>query len=137
MTTDQEMEKEKLSHPQPLQQQLVKHQQHQGCYLDALLQVTCPRHHINACLPKIQNHHEQIHFCHFKQVTMVGCPPVSFQVSTVVKNLPSNARDPRDGGLGKSPEIGSGNPLQCSCLRIHGQRSLAGYSPRGHRVGHN
>ena len=35
-------------------------------------------------------------------------------------------------GSGKSPEEGNGNPLQYSCLenpRIHGQRSLAGYSP--------
>ena len=51
---------------------------------------------------------------------MVGCIPVSFQVSTVVKNLPANAGDPRDGGsipgLGKSPGVGSGNPLQYSCL---------------------
>ena len=52
---------------------------------------------------------------------MVGCIPVSFQVSTVVKNLPANAGDPRDGGsipgLGKSPGVGSGNPLQYSCLK--------------------
>ena len=35
-------------------------------------------------------------------------------------------------GLGRSPEGGHGNPLQYSCLEIpHGQRSLAGYSPRG------
>ena len=32
---------------------------------------------------------------------------------------------------------GHGSPLQCSCLKNpHGQRSLAGYSPRGHRVRH-
>ena len=54
----------------------------------------------------------------------------------VVKNLPANAREVSDTGLipgsGKSPEEGNGNPLQYSCLenpRIHGQRSLAGYSP--------
>ena len=37
-------------------------------------------------------------------------------------------------GLGKSPGEGNGNPLQYSCLENpHGQRSLAGYSPWGHR----
>ena len=41
-------------------------------------------------------------------------------------------------GLGKSPEGGDGNPLQYSCWENpHGQRSLADYSPWGHRVGHN
>ena len=35
-------------------------------------------------------------------------------------------------GLGRSP--GYGNPLQYSCLEnSHGQGSLAGYSPWGHR----
>ena len=35
-------------------------------------------------------------------------------------------------GLGRSPGRGHGNPLQCSCLENpHGQRSLAGRSPRG------
>ena len=32
-------------------------------------------------------------------------------------------------GLGRSPWEGNGNPFQYSCLE-HGQRSLAGYSPR-------
>ena len=37
-------------------------------------------------------------------------------------------------GLGRSPEGGHGNPLQYSCLENpHGQRSLAGYSPWGHK----
>ena len=32
------------------------------------------------------------------------------------------------------PEEGNGNPLQYSCLENpHGQRSLAGYSPWGHK----
>ena len=35
-------------------------------------------------------------------------------------------------GLGRSPAEGNSNPLQYSCLR-HGQRSLAGYSPWGHK----
>ena len=37
-------------------------------------------------------------------------------------------------GLGRSPGRGHGNPLQYSCLENpHGQRSLVGYSPWGHR----
>ena len=36
-------------------------------------------------------------------------------------------------GLGRSPGRVHGNPLQYSCLKNpHGQRSLAGYNPRGH-----
>ena len=38
-------------------------------------------------------------------------------------------------GLGRSPGGGHGNPLQYSCLENPcGQRSLAGYSPWGHKV---
>ena len=37
-------------------------------------------------------------------------------------------------GWGRSPGGGHGNPLQYSCLENpHGQKSLAGYSPRGCR----
>ena len=36
--------------------------------------------------------------------------------------------------LGRSPGEGHGNPLRYSCLEDpHGQRSLAGYSPWGHK----
>ena len=38
----------------------------------------------------------------------------------MVKNPPANAGDLRDAslipGLGRSPEVGNGNPLQYSCL---------------------
>ena len=61
------------------------------------------------------------------------------QVAVVVKSLPASAGDVRDMGLilesGRSPGGGHGNPLQYSCLENpHGQRSLAGYNPWGHRV---
>ena len=37
-------------------------------------------------------------------------------------------------GLGRFPGGGHGTPLQHSCLENpHGQRSLAGYSPWGHK----
>ena len=58
------------------------------------------------------------------------------QVVLVVKNPPADAGDTRDAGsvsgLGRSPGVGNGNPLQYSCLENpHGQRSLVGYSPLG------
>ena len=61
-----------------------------------------------------------------------------FPGGSVVKNLPTNAGDARDTsqipGSGRSPGVGNGNPLQYSCLENpHGQRSLAGYSPWGHK----
>jgi len=38
-------------------------------------------------------------------------------------------------GSGRLSGEGDGSPLQCSCLENpHGQRSLVGYSPWGHRV---
>ena len=69
----------------------------------------------------------------------------------VVKNLPVNAGDARDTGsmpgLGTFPGVGKGNLPQHSCLenlqgnlphyflpgKFHGQRSLVGYSPWGHK----
>ena len=36
-------------------------------------------------------------------------------------------------GSGRFPGEGNGYPLQYSCLGIHGQRSLAGYSPWDHK----
>ena len=56
----------------------------------------------------------------------------------VVKNPLTNVGDLRDvgltPGLGRSPGGGHGNPLHYSCLENpHGQRSLKGYSPWGHK----
>ena len=60
------------------------------------------------------------------------------QVVLVVKNPPANAEDVRDAGSipgsGRSPGGRHGSPLQYSCLENpHGQRSLEGYSPWGHK----
>ena len=57
-------------------------------------------------------------------------------VVLVVKNLPANAGDVRDGGLipgsGRSPGGGHGRPLQYSCLENpHGQRSRGGLQSIG------
>ena len=56
----------------------------------------------------------------------------------MVKNPPAKAGDTVDMslilGLGRSPGGGNDNPLQYSCLENpHGQRSLMGYSPWGHK----
>ena len=41
-------------------------------------------------------------------------------------------------GLGRSPGEGHGNSLQYPCQEnLHGQKSQVGYSPWGHKVGHN
>ena len=58
------------------------------------------------------------------------------QVALVVENLPANARTTGAVGLilgwGRSPGAENGNPLQYSCLENpQGQRSLAGYGPKG------
>ena len=56
---------------------------------------------------------------------------IGFPGGAVVKNLPASAGDARDvgsiSGLGKSPQVGNGNPHQYSCLensvesdRLHG-----------------
>ena len=60
----------------------------------------------------------------------------------MVNNPPANAGDIKDTGWipgsGRSPGGGRGNTLQYSCLENpHGQKGLVGYSPWGHRVGHN
>ena len=52
---------------------------------------------------------------------------MGFSGGSVVKNLTVSAGDARDGslipGLGRSPGVGYGNPLQYSCLgKSHGQR---------------
>ena len=62
-------------------------------------------------------------------------------MALVVKNPPTNAGDVRDvdsiSRLGKSPEGGSGNPLQFLPGESHGQGNLVGYSPRVCRVEQN
>ena len=62
-----------------------------------------------------------------------GC----FPGGSVVKNPPANAGDTRDvgsiPGSGKSPGRGNSNPLQYSWRKSHGQSSLVGYRPWGHR----
>ena len=53
----------------------------------------------------------------------------------MVKNLPTMRETcVQPPGLGRSPGGGLGNPLQYCCLENpYGQRSLVGYSSRGHK----
>ena len=75
----------------------------------------------------------------FKKIFIYVCIYLwASQVVLVVKNLPTNAGDVRNGDSiprsGRPPGEGNGNLLQYSSLEIsHGQRSLAGYSPWGHK----
>ena len=61
---------------------------------------------------------------YISQETLINWHPSNYmasQVVLVVKNPPANVGDARDAdsipGLGKSPGVGSGNPLQYSCLQ--------------------
>ena len=63
---------------------------------------------------------------------------LGFLGNTSVKNPPASAGNIRNTGsipeLGRSPGGGHDNPVQYSCLENpHGQRSLVGYGPWGHK----
>ena len=59
----------------------------------------------------------------------------------MVKNPPANAGDARDAGsmpgLGRLPRGGNSTPSVFLPGKLHGQRSLAGYSTWSRRVGQN
>ena len=63
----------------------------------------------------------------------------AFYVALVVKNLPANVGDIRDAGsipgLGRSPGVGYGNPLQYSCLKNPIDRGA--WQIGSHRFGHD
>ena len=65
----------------------------------------------------------------------VQIPNLGFPGGSDSKESTSNAGDPGSiAGSRRSPWKGNGNPLQYSCLENpHGQRSLPGYSPWGHK----
>ena len=65
--------------------------------------------------------------------------PLGFPGGAVVKNLPTDAGDARDMGSiprsGRPSRGGNGKPFQYYCLgESLRQRSLAGYSPWGHKA---
>ena len=60
------------------------------------------------------------------------------QAALEVKSLPA-VQQTRVQSLGREDPLEEGMATHPSIVawRPHGQRSLAGYSPQGHRVGHN
>ena len=57
-----------------------------------------------------------------------------FPCGSDAKESACGAGDPASfPGSGRSPEEGNDYPLHHSCEEFHGQRSLAGYSPWGHK----
>ena len=59
---------------------------------------------------------------------------MGFPYSSVGKESAWNAGDPDSiPESGRSPGEGNRNPLQYYCPKNHGQRSLVGYSPWGHK----
>ena len=68
-----------------------------------------------------------------KQVYWVPNSAQAFWVMLVIKNLSVNAGDARivgsTPGSERSPGVGNGNPLQCSCLENAMDGSLVVYTP--------
>ena len=62
---------------------------------------------------------------------------MGFPGSTSGKKPPTNTGDVSDAGLtprlGSSPGVGHGNPSTILAGETHGRRSLASYSPWGHK----
>ena len=74
-------------------------------------------------------------------MTELNCVFQASQVALVVKNPPANAGDKRDmgliPGLGRSPGIGNGKPLQYSLWRIPWTEEVGRLQSTGsQRVGH-
>ena len=74
-------------------------------------------------------------FKEYKSLGKILKVKMGFPCGSVAKNPPANAGDTGSvPGLERSPGGGHDNPLQYACLEnSHGQRSLAGYSPWGHK----
>ena len=70
-----------------------------------------------------------------KEVEFTNCGTMGFPGGSDSKESACNMGELGSiPGLGRYPGKGHSNPLQYSCLENpHGQRSLAGYSPWGHK----
>ena len=63
---------------------------------------------------------------------------MGFPCGSAVKNLPSSSGDMGSSpGLGRSLENDVATPSSVLAWEIPRTEELAGYSPRGHRVGHD
>ena len=82
------------------------------------------------------------HFTHWQNRNDTSSHGASL-LAQLVKNLPSMQETACNAGdlssmQGRCPGGGNGNSPQYSCLgNLHGQRSLAVYSPRGHKCRHD
>ena len=70
-----------------------------------------------------------------RAISLIIGPNRGFSGGSVVKNPPVSAENMGlIPGSERSPGEGNGNPLQFYCLgKFHGQRSLTGHSPWGHK----
>ena len=99
----------------------------------------------NGVSPRNDPSHHLVYHLELETMKMfgVGCSygrlpgRENFPGGTVVKNLPDNAGDAREAswipGLGRSPGVRNGYPLQYSCLEISMERSLAAMSMRSQK----
>ena len=81
----------------------------------------------------------KIKLCAWEEYLSIPLHRSGFPCGSDSKESTNNAGDLGSiPGLWRSLGGGHGNPLQYSCLEnSHGQRSLEGYSPWGHRVRHD
>ena len=75
---------------------------------------------------------------HWHYICVISDGPIEMPIFLGGSDGKESSHNSGDPGLipelGRSPGGGHGNPLQYSCLENpHGQRSLAGYSPGGHK----
>ena len=89
-----------------------------------------------------QHLHPEANFTSFSTkravLIVVVMNSLSFPGGTVVKNLPPNAGDARDAGLIPRSGRRKWQPaLGVLPRKFHRQKTLAVYSPRGHRVTHD
>ena len=81
----------------------------------------------------------EIHSFQLLPFLFLSSTSLGFPGGLADKEQPASAGDARDLGLipgwGRCPGVGNGNPLQYSCLEksMNRERSLARYSPVGHR----
>ena len=94
------------------------------------------RRQIQKCLENFKALLRYEAFCHvitLEKIDLAYNWCLGFPCGTVVKNPPANVGDMGSvPGSGRSPEKGTATPVFLPG-KFHGQRSLTGYSPWGHK----
>ena len=95
----------------------------------------CSRHGFDPWVGKIPHASGQLSLCATATEAHMPLNPCSAtRETTAMRSLHCNAEVGLFPESETSPGGAYGNPLRYSCLEnLHGQRSLAGYSPRGHK----